>query len=1008
MAGRVTAYLAGVQDRLRDAELARAAESARAEEAVVRARAERRARRFQVGLAASLLLLTTAGGLAFTYWLQQRQHRAARFAQVLAEATALRDKARRDAEDPAAWRDALAALKRAEGQGPADQVEALRGEIQSGLDEAERDARLRQALVEVRANEQDVGPEGTDAAYATAFRAAELDLDALDPAELARRLRQRREAVAIELSAFLDDWSNVRRRVKRRVSAWRKPLEAARLADPDPYRDRLRGILLAEDRKPQAEALRALAAAPEAAELPAPTAVLLGKTLVGLGQVDAAVALLRPAAVRHPGDVWVNYYLAVALDRLRPAAREEAVRYYTAARALRPETAHLLAHVLEQMGRGGEAEAVLRDLTDRSPEDASHLACLRRHLKDRGRSAEAAPILERALAAAREAIRLRPDDALAHDDLGDALSDQGKSDEAVAEYREAIRLKPDLAVAHYNLGNALRGRGKVDEAIAAYREAIRLRPDLAEAHTNLGTILGGQGKLDEAIAAFREAIRLRPDDAEAHTNLGSALRNRGKSDEAIAECREAIRLKPDLASAHYNLGTILGGQGKLDEAIAEYREAIRLQPDLAVARYSLGRVLADQGKVSDAIAVYREAIRLQPDLAVAHYNLGIALGGQGKSDEAIAEYREAIRLKPDDVLAHSNLGAILCDVKHDYTGAESEFREAIRLRPDDAKAHSNLGLVLSGQRKVSEAIAEYREAIRLKPDLASAHFNLGNALRGRGKLDEAIAAYREAIRLKPDNAGAHNNLGLALADRGKVSEGIAEYREAIRLKPDYAEALCNLGLLLRRQGDYAGSLAMLRRGHELGSRQPGWPYPSAQWLAQAERMAALAARLPALLKGEDRPRDVVERLTLARMCYDTKRHAAAARFWAEALAAEPKLGDDRRAGHRYNAACAAALAGAGQGTDDPKPDDAAWAGLRGQALDWLKAERAAWAKVLDAGGPQSRPLVQETLEHWRADSDLAGVRDAGALAKFPESERAAWRSLWAEVDALLARARGGL
>ncbi len=254
---------------------------------------------------------------------------------------------------------------------------------------------------------------------------------------------------------------------------------------------------------------------------------------------------------------------------------------------------------------------------------------------------------------------------------------------------------------------------------------------------------------------------------------------------------------------------------------------------------------------------------------------------------------------------------------------------------------------------------------------------------------------------------AHYNLGNALNGQGKVEEAVAEYRTAIRLQPDLAEAHCNLGRLLRRRGDYAGALAMLRRGHELGARQPGWRYPSARWLAEAERMASLAPRLPALLKGEDRPKDVAERLDIAQLCYETKRFAAAARFLAEAMAADPGLGDDRRAAHRYNAACAAALAGSGQGADDPKPDEAARPGLRGQALDWLKAERVAWAKVLDAGGPQARPLVQETLQYWRADSDLAGVCDAGALAKLPESERVAWRSFWAEVDALLARARVG-
>ena len=197
---------------------------------------------------------------------------------------------------------------------------------------------------------------------------------------------------------------------------------------------------------------------------------------------------------------------------------------------------------------------------------------------------------------------------------------------------------------------------------------------------------------------------------------------------------------------------------------------------------------------------------------------------------------------------------------------------------------------------------------------------------------------------------------------------------------------------------------MYRKGHELGSKQPGWRYPSARWVAEAERLAALAERLPALLKGEDRPNDVSERLTLAQMCYDTKRHAAAARFWAEALEADPKLGDDRRAQHRYNAACAASLAAAGQGKDDPSPDDAARAKLRGQAIGWLKAELAAWTKLLESGPPQARPFIAQTLDHWKVDTDLAGIRDADALAKLPEAERKDWQSLWAEVDALLTRA----
>ena len=133
----------------------------------------------------------------------------------------------------------------------------------------------------------------------------------------------------------------------------------------------------------------------------------------------------------------------------------------------------------------------------------------------------------------------------------------------------------------------------------------------------------------------------------------------------------------------------------------------------------------------------------------------------------------------------------------------------------------------------------------------------------------------------------------------------------------------NLGGILRARGDFAGSLAMLRRGHELGSKQPGWPYPSAQWVAEAERRAALAERLTAVLKGEASPKDNAERLDLARMCYDTKRFAAAARLTAEALESDPKLGEAKTYRSRphatRNAAGFAALAGCRSGRGRPTP-----------------------------------------------------------------------------------------
>jgi hypothetical protein len=131
----------------------------------------------------------------------------------------------------------------------------------------------------------------------------------------------------------------------------------------------------------------------------------------------------------------------------------------------------------------------------------------------------------------------------------------------------------------------------------------------------------------------------------------------------------------------------------------------------------------------------------------------------------------------------------------------------------------------------------------------------------------------------------------------------------------------------------------------------------------------------------------------------TRRYLSAARLYTDAFAAQPTLADDLKAGSRYAAASAAALAAAGQGRDAPNPDDKERARLRKQALGWLQADLALWGKEAEKGTPQARAAVQKMLLHWQTDSDLAGVRDA-ALEKLPEAERAEWKKLWGEVEAL--------
>jgi serine/threonine-protein kinase len=326
------------------------------------------------------------------------------------------------------------------------------------------------------------------------------------------------------------------------------------------------------------------------------------------------------------------------------------------------------------------------------------------------------------------------------------------------------------------------------------------------------------------------------------------------------------------------------------------------------------------------------------------------------------------------------------------------------------EAHHDLGEALRLQGQLDEAIAEFREAIRCKKGdkgVAEAHNGIGIALFAKGHLDEAIAEYREAIWLKKDYPEAHNNLGLALAASGQADEAEAQFRHAIRLNKDYAEAHCHLANVLKDKGQFAEALTYLRRGHELGSKDPRRRYITAQWVKHCERLGELDAKLPRVLKGEAQPADIAERLALAQLCQLPCKllHVASVRFYTDAFAEQPALTDDLQGQLRYNAACAAALAGCGQSEDADQSDDKERGRLRGQALEWLRADLAAYRRLLDRETDKAAPLVRERMQHWQQDKDFAGVRGPDALARLPAAERVSWQQLWKDVADTLAWAQ---
>ncbi len=680
------------------------------------------------------------------------------------------------------------------------------------------------------------------------------------------------------------------------------------------------------------------------------------------------------------------------------------------------------------------------------------LVAVGRALEDTGKSAEALAAFQRACSALAASDGSPPEGAAAQLAFADAgyaagwvLRTIGRTAEALRAMEQARDLQAALAAAdpkdndrqtalansHHNLGILLRTTGKPAEAEAEYRSALAIKQKLADnnpavtefrsglaiSHNALGELLGHTGKLAEAEAEYRTALAIeqkladdnpavtafRSNLADSHNNLNILLSHTGKPGEAEAECRTALAIeqkladdnpavtgfRKSLANSHHNLGFLLSDTGKPAEAEAEYRKA-----------HAMLQKLADD---NPAITEFRS------NLAGSHTGLGILLWNTGKPAEAEAEFRKGLAIQQK-----------LADLNPADTG----------IRRNLGDSHNNLGAVLTNTGKKAEGETEYRKGLairqRLADDnpavtefrsrLATSHMNLGGLLVQAGRLAEAEAESRKGLAIMQKLAGDYpesseyaHMLGGLLQDLAEVDLGAKRFQEArerlreaiVRQKkalaayprnPEYrqflVEHLTHLSKAARGLGRASEAIEAERELAELDASDP--------------RSAALDARLAAMLKGEA-PKDNAERLALTQRAYDTQRYATATRLWAGALEADPKLADNPQAGNRYNAACAAALAGCGKGKDNPPPDDASKVKLRRQALDWLNAELAAWSKILESGPPQARPVVASTLKHWKEDSDLAGIRDAAALAKLPQEDRAACKRLWGDVDGLLSK-----
>jgi tetratricopeptide (TPR) repeat protein len=468
---------AAADERARQAEVDRVRAEAEARE-------QRKRRRAQLALAAAVGLLLAGGG-AFAWWddkqatarrteaenrdrdERERATRNARVIESLLDRCA--DALRTDDATAAGLALDQAVMRAAEGG-----AEDLRGR----LERCRTDLALLHVLNEIDtfrwAQSGNVLPKEKEVAtrWQTALADYGLGPGAAPADQAAGRVNS--SLVRDRLMGALDQWLGFEPRAEL--------LAVLRSADPDPYRNDVRGALAARDTR----GVVARAMQPEALVQPAWFAAVLGS--LNSVPVVRRRLVLKTALYARPGDLG----LLMTLGRLHPLKdkeeKEERIRWLHAAVAAHPGNSGAHFWLGIALWENGDLDGAVPEL--------------------------------------RAAYRLNPTSLDTRENLVVALRRKRDWEDALAVHQEALRQNPDSESYHFaciGVGETLEAKGDVDEAIAFYRNLVRTEPNRAFVRVALSSALRHKGELDSAIAELRESIRLNPNYSLAHNNLAWVL-----------------------------------------------------------------------------------------------------------------------------------------------------------------------------------------------------------------------------------------------------------------------------------------------------------------------------------------------------------------------------------------------------------------------------------------------------------------------------------------------------
>jgi len=520
----------------------------------------------------------------------------------------------------------------------------------------------------------------------------------------------------------------------------------------------------------------------------------LGKIYNERGEYDRAVEVLNRAVAYDKENPEIFRQLSMAYRGRREFDKAlEAAEKSTAAFDKDIDGRVLTGNIYFETGRYDEAIAAYREALATEPENPRVLYNLGSALMKKGDEFAAVEYFKKAAAADRigeiafraysrlgviyterknwdeaekylkEAVNIRPGDALNRYNLGIAYLRQNKTAEATAELSKAESLGEDNAAMLENIGEAYFSLKRYDKSAEIFTRLSRLNERNVRILSRLADIYYEKGELDQAYELYRRITTIEPATENArvaYLNMGNILDEMQRFDEAVEAYQKAIAISPKDAAAYYNMGIAYKHAGKPELAIFSWKKASELNPGDANPQVALADYYYERGFYDLAETEYRRIAARWPDLQEPHFKMGTMYYKRGLYDYAVRAFDKVMEIDSRSELARQALvnKALLITKKEKGSEAADQamglVRKALLMKPDDPESLYALGIVYMKKEMYDSAIDTFYQVVRGSSDnrlVAEAYHNIGKCHFKRRQYKKALQAFTRGIEEDPSN-----------------------------------------------------------------------------------------------------------------------------------------------------------------------------------------------------------------------------------------------------------------